>query len=263
MQYGLLGRTLAHSFSRGYFADKFAREGLAGHRYDNFELADIAELPGLLASRPGLVGFNVTIPYKRAVIPYLDVLDPVARRVGAVNAVVREPDGSWRGSNTDVAGFALTLDGLDLGDVTAARGAPALILGTGGASDAVREVLRQRSMPHVLVSRSPGGGQLGYDALPGLDWAPPRLLVNTTPVGTWPDTEAAPEVPLARLGSRHVVVDLIYNPPETALLRAAREAGAQTASGLTMLHGQAEAAWALWSRSAPGMPRPTDESVPR
>ena len=251
MQYGLLGRTLSHSFSRDYFTDKFAREGLADHRYDNFELADIAELPGLLASRPGLAGFNVTIPYKRAVIPYLDALDPVARRVGAVNAVVREPDGSWRGTNTDVVGFALTLDGLDLGDVSAAaREAPALVLGTGGASDAVREVLRRRGLPHVLVSRTPGDGQLGYDGLPELEWTLSRLLVNTTPVGTWPDVDAAPEVPLAALGPRHVVVDLIYNPPETALLRAARVSGAQTANGLTMLRGQAEAAWALWNRAA-------------
>lgn len=250
VRYGLLGRSLGHSFSRKYFTDKFAREGLADHDYENYELDSLEELPRLLASEPALRGFNVTIPYKRQILPYLDGLDPVAARVGAVNTVVRSADGALTGYNTDVVGFAQTLDAH--ADSPALREVRerrfALVLGTGGASDAVLEVLRQRQHPARRVSRSPAGDELGYPQLEGLEWRVPRLLVNTTPVGTAPDLEAAPPIPLDRLGPEHLVVDLIYNPPQTALLRAAAERGAQTANGLRMLHGQADAAWALWQR---------------
>ena len=242
VEFGLLGRRLAHSFSRKHFTQKFADLGLAGYHYLNFELERIEQLPALLASRPRLRGFNVTIPYKRSVRDYLDSLDPEAAAIGAVNTVV-PAGGGWRGYNTDIVGFAQTLDGLDL---DAASAEPALVLGTGGASDAVGHVLRRREFAVQLVSRTEGERQITYAELDRTDWAAPRLIVNTTPVGTWPDTESAPAVPLDRLGPQHAVIDLIYNPPETYLLRAARLAGAQTANGATMLLGQAEAAWSLW-----------------
>lgn len=251
VRYGLIGRSLGHSFSRGYFTEKFERDDLRDHRYENFELDAIDELPQLLRDFPDLAGFNVTIPYKRAVVDYLDQLDPTAARVGAVNTVVRRTDGTLFGYNTDVIGFAETLEpfasmaALQGGD----RSGPALILGTGGASDAVVEVLRQWDLAYRLVSRRPAGARIGYDDLPALDWETPRLIVNATPVGTAPQVDARPDVPVERLGPQHLVTDLIYNPRQTALLRAAAASGAQTANGLRMLHGQAEAAWALWRRA--------------
>lgn len=250
MRYGLIGRSLGHSFSREYFTEKFAREGLPGYRYDNFELADVAELPQLLARHPELAGLNVTIPYKRAVLPYLTRVDATAAELGAVNTIVRQASGDLVGYNTDVIGFRQTLERLGIAGPAANSSVGDLILGTGGASDAVAYVLANLGRSFHFVSRSPSAGQLGYADVAGLARDDARLVVNATPVGTHPATEAMPPLPSGWLSGRHTVVDLIYNPPQTKLLRRAAEAGAQTANGLTMLHGQAEAAWSLWRGAA-------------
>ena len=245
-KFGLLGAHLGHSFSRAYFTDKFRRLGLDDYRYDNYELADVSEASRLFAD-PELRGLNVTIPYKQAILPLLDAVDPAAREIGAVNTIALR-GGRATGYNTDVHGFTLALKPYLVRLQTAA---PALVLGTGGAARAVAWVLAKAGLPHYLVSRHPTGEQLGYRDLERLDWDGPRLVVNATPLGTSPRVDECPPMPVANLGPGHVVIDLVYNPAETLLLRYARERGAATCNGLTMLHGQAEAAWTIWRDARP------------
>ncbi len=243
---GLLGRSLSHSFSARYFTDKFAGGNIAA-RYLNFELPDISLLPELIRSRPLLRGLNVTIPYKQAVIPYLDSLSPLAREAGAVNTIVirRSPAGiTLHGHNTDIEGLRLSL----LPMLPSSRsGLRALILGTGGASRAAEAVLRALSIPYSLVSRTASRGCLTYADLTPALMREHQLIINTTPAGTWPDTEVMPPLPVELLSDRHILQDLIYNPPLTRLMREALLRGARVRSGLRMLHAQAEAAWQLWN----------------
>lgn len=239
-RFGLIGEQLSHSFSQGYFAQKFVREGKVGHRYDLFELARIEEFPGLVASMPDLLGLNVTIPYKQAVLPYLHVLDPIAAAVGAVNTIAID-GGRLTGHNTDVEGFRNTLVPLLHG--AAPR---AIVLGSGGASRAVAYVLKEQGVKFRVVSRSRDNGDITWDMLdPALVRACP-LIINTTPLGMYPAVEAAPPLPMEAIGAKHIVIDLIYNPERTRFLRLADQQGAIVANGLTMLHGQAEASWRIW-----------------
>lgn len=242
-RFGLVGRNIGYSFSRGYFGEKFQNLGLADHSYENFDLADIAEFPGLLERYPDLCGLNVTIPYKEAVIPYLGSLDPEARRIGAVNTICLGPEGT-RGYNTDVTGFKESLRPLLL-----PADKNALILGTGGASKAVAYALETLGIAYRYVSRKPQPGQLSYaDLTPGL-LAETTLLVQCTPLGTFPDTDRAPEIPYEALGRAHLLYDLIYNPALTTFLKRGQEKGARTKNGLEMLQIQAERAWELWNAS--------------
>lgn len=240
-RYGLIGRHLSHSFSQRYFAHKFEQEGLSDHRYDLFELSSIAELPQLVANTPGLRGLNVTIPYKQAVVPFLHVVDPVASAVGAVNTI-RFRDGVLSGHNTDVDGLRATLLPLLQG------GKPrTLVLGSGGASRAVVYVLKELGIKFRVVSRSRDSGDITWDLLdPALVSVCP-LIINTTPLGMFPDAEGIPDIPLSALGPKHCVVDLIYNPERTRLLFAAEARGARVQNGLAMLYAQAEASWRLWN----------------
>ena len=247
--FGLLGRTLGHSFSRGYFTEKFAALGLDGYEYRNFEIPSAGELPRLLAEHPGLRGLNVTIPYKADVMPYLDEVRGAAAEIGAVNTIVRE-GGRLIGFNTDVVGFALTLKPY----TTALRdaGHAAVVLGNGGAAAAVKWVLAKAHLPYAAYTRRPEryADAEGFGALAELPHEHPRLFVNTTPVGTYPDIEDMPPLPPEKVGAGDVVIDLIYNPPETRLLREAAARGAQTANGHLMLREQAEASWRLWTDPA-------------
>lgn len=242
-EFGIIGRSLAHSFSPTYFAAKFAALNLPDHRYDAFELTSIAELPALLTAHPRLAGLNVTIPYKEDVKPYLDELAPTARRVGAVNTIAFAPDGRRIGHNTDLEGFATALD-----DAFGAIPTPrrALILGRGGAAKAVEAALKARGIAYLFVTRNPLAAGLTYAELSPAIIAHHRLIVNTTPLGTWPDVAAYPELPYAALTPSHGLFDLVYNPAETEFLRRGREAGAATANGQRMLEVQAEAAWKIW-----------------
>jgi shikimate dehydrogenase len=258
--YGLIGYPLGHSFSQRYFTEKFAREGIAGTVYELFPLPRIEALPDLLERRPDLRGFNVTIPYKEAVKPYLHRLDESAEAIGAVNTVAIR-GGRLTGYNTDGYGFEQSLRSWL--DAHAAEPAPgplrALVLGTGGAAKAAAWALRRLQVPFQFVSRRPDGpGQVGYDDLPGLlDARPGRWLwVNATPLGTFPATDGAPNIPFDRITTEHLVYDLVYNPAETVLLRRARENGASVMNGLEMLYLQAEKAWEIWQESSK---RPYDE----
>lgn len=241
VRYGLIGEHLGHSFSQRYFREKFVRDGLRDLRYDLFELNTIEELRPLITETPGLAGLNVTIPYKRSVMALLDHVDPIAAAVGAVNTL-RIQNGKLTGYNTDVEGFREML-----APMIGSSRPRALVLGSGGASRAVVYVLREFGIKFRVVSRSRERGDLTWDLLdPALVGVCP-LIVNTTPVGMHPDTEEFPDVPMQAIGTRHILLDLIYNPERTRFLREGAQRGARVANGLVMLHAQAEAAWRIWN----------------
>jgi shikimate dehydrogenase len=241
-RYGLIGRSLSHSFSQHYFTQKFAKEGLSDHRYDPFELADIAEVRELIRTTNGLCGFNVTIPYKQEIIPFLDELDATASAVGAVNTVKIE-GGRTIGYNTDVDGFRTTLLPLLQGSTPRA-----LVLGSGGASRAVAYVLREAGIKFRVVSRSRERGDMVWDVLEPILVNVSTLIINTTPLGMEPAPENRPELPYDAIGPKHLLIDLVYNPERTLFLLEGERRGARTVNGLTMLHAQAEASWAIWQR---------------
>lgn len=243
-RFGLIGRTLGHSFSARYFADKFQREGLADtHRYDLFELPEIECVKELIATTDGLVGFNVTIPYKQQIIPYLDSLSAEARNIGAVNCVKIEPDGRLTGYNTDIDGIRLSLDKL-LGGIEIDA---ALVLGTGGASQAVQYVLAERNIPYSIVSRDRAKGNLTYDDLKVEITSSHHLIINSSPVGMYPHVDQCPDIPYELLTTDHYLFDLVYNPERTLFAERAATMGAHTLCGLDMLYAQAESAWRIWN----------------
>lgn len=240
--YGLIGRTLGHSFSAEYFARKFAADAaLSDCEYRNFELPTIDRLPQMLAENPSLCGFNVTIPYKREVFAYLDDIDKEAREIGAVNCV-KLVDNKLIGYNTDVDGIRASLDAL----IGGARPAT-LLLGTGGASQAVQYVLAERGIEYAIVSRDPMRGNMTYEQINEQVLSEVGLVINATPVGTFPNVDEAPEIPYALLNESHSLFDLVYNPPVTRFLAWGANRGAQTMNGQMMLERQAERAWAIWN----------------
>jgi shikimate dehydrogenase len=242
--FGLIGRSLAHSFSQTYFTQKFYNLQLEDHRYELFELAAASELPGLLAQNPDLAGLNVTIPYKEQVWPYLTEVASSAARVGAVNVIEIKPDGSLIGHNTDYVGFRESLRPFF---PVATPGARALVLGTGGAAKAVAVALRELGIAYWLVSRDMLGQHLTYADLTPEVLAAHPLIINTTPLGTYPNVDACPPLPYAALTPAHYLYDLVYNPRETLFLQKGRAAGVHTKNGFDMLERQAEAAWAIWN----------------
>lgn len=240
-EFGLIGRPLGHSASAHYFTEKFRREGKADCSYSLFELPHIEELPRLLADHPDLCGFNVTIPYKREVMHYLDDLSVEARNIGAVNCV-RRSGGRLTGYNTDVIGLRQSL--ARFLDVLPER---ALILGTGGASQAVQYVLSELGIAFELVSRDPAKGNYTYDNLPCETVEEAKLIVNASPVGTYPNVDDAPRIPYAFVSPEHYLFDLVYNPPLTSFLDYGRQRGARICNGQEMFVGQAEASWRIWN----------------
>ena len=262
-KYGLLGHPLGHSFSRKFHNDRFARLSIDAE-YVNFDLADIQELPAVLASEPSLCGLNVTIPYKQQVMQFLDELDPVAERIEAVNTVcirripADQPShlpGLWlKGYNTDIIGFRDSLipllrqAGLLDAEGQALQGSQALILGTGGASRAVRVALEDLGIVPVFVSRSSSPGRLTYADLTAEVMAAHRVIVNCSPVGMYPHVDECPDIPYLHLTPQHICYDLIYNPAVTQFLAKAHEKGALTLSGGAMLEGQAIASYEYWTR---------------
>ena len=243
-RFGLIGKTLKHSFSAKYFAEKFQREGLAKECcYELYEFADI-ECVSEFMQMPELVGFNVTIPYKQQIIPFLDGLSDEAKNIGAVNCVKCEADGRRVGYNTDVDGVRVSLDKL----LGAERVEHALLLGSGGAAQAVKYVLSERGIDYSVVSRSRDNGDITYDDLDAEVMRRNRLIVNCSPVGMYPDVDKAPLIPYAMLSTSHYLFDLVYNPTQTRFMTLGAEYGASTLSGIDMLHAQAESAWEIWNR---------------
>ena len=242
-RFGLVGRTLAHSFSADYFADKFRREGVGDCSYALYELPSVDGVRELLAREPELCGFNVTIPYKREIIPLLDRLSFEAECIGAVNCMKRTADGCLCGYNTDIEGIHASLAQLLGGEVPD----EALVLGTGGASQAVQYALAQLGIPYGLVSRDAARGDYTYDNLPCEVVERSLLIINATPVGTYPASDEAPRIPYGYVTPAHRLFDLVYNPPLTQFLDYGRQRGARTLNGELMLRVQAEASWRIWN----------------
>lgn len=250
--FGLIGHPLGHSFSAAYFHEKFESEHRKGFFYDNIDTDDLEKAVKRLKSDTRYRGFNVTIPYKRLVIPFLNGLSPHAEAIGAVNTIRVEDDGRWIGHNTDCIGFSQSLQSLLY---PGARPQCALVLGNGGASGAIQYVLHRHRIPYVLVHRQshPSGGNVfnpiseqSYTELDSATVAQCDLLVNTTSLGMSPHEETFPSIPYEAVNAHHKAFDLIYNPMETCFLRRCRARGAQVKNGLEMLHLQAEAAWRIW-----------------
>lgn len=238
--FGLIGYPLGHSFSKAYFADKFKRERITDAVYENFPMPDISGIGELLRQKH-ILGFNVTIPHKEAIIPYLDSLSDEARQIGAVNCVVNR-GGKLMGYNTDCYGFRESLLPFIGGDRPAA-----LVLGSGGASKAVVFVLRELGISYRIVSTHPEkGGYLSYGEVDKRIICEHRLIVNTTPLGTYPKTEGLPALPYRYLTPEHYLYDLVYNPAVTSFLREGCVRGAQTMNGEGMLKLQAERSWHLF-----------------
>lgn len=243
--YGLIGHPLGHSLSAQFFKEKFEREGVNAE-YQNFDLESLERLPRLLQQQPSLCGFNVTIPYKGAVMPLLDEVTPTAMEIGAVNTVKVErcSHGTLRlvGHNTDIVGFVESIKPL-----LKPNHKKALVLGTGGASKAIMKGLQQLGIAGTYVSRKSGEGRLSYEELTADIMASHTVIVNCTPVGTFPHTQECPLIPYALLTEAHLLYDLVYNPTETEFLKKGAAQGATTKNGLEMLHKQALAAWDFWN----------------
>ncbi len=244
--YGLIGYPLEHSFSQNYFTEKFQKENIDA-RYLNFPISDIKFFPELIEKHPYLAGLNVTIPYKQQVIEYLDHLSPVAQEVGAVNVIHiqwQEKKPVFTGYNTDIIGFSRSIEPL-----LQPGHKKALILGTGGASKAVAYGLSQLGLLYRFVSRKPQHpSQVSYESLTPEIINAYKVIVNTTPIGMSPNTDACPDIPYEGVTNSHVAFDLIYNPETTLFMQKCADKGATTKNGLEMLHLQAEAAWDIWNK---------------
>ncbi len=243
-RFGLLGKDISYSFSQHYFSEKFEALQLNDYTYENFDIATIDYFPEVIANTAELAGMNVTIPYKQAVLPYLDEIDEEADKIGAVNTIKILDNGLLRGYNTDVFGFEESLLPL-----LKRQHKKALILGTGGASKAVKYVLDMNEIEVLFVSRSPKeDNEISYENISESIMKEHLIVVNCTPLGTHPAVELAPNIPYQFLSSNHLLYDLIYNPARTTFLKKGLEKGTQIMNGLKMLELQAEKSWEIWNR---------------
>ena len=241
-RYGLIGKNIEYSFSRGYFKQKFENENLIDCSYENFDLENIYALSEVL-KQEHISGLNVTIPYKREVIPFLDTLSLAAEKINAVNTIKFEEDGSISGHNTDVYGFEKSLF-----ELVATLPKKALILGTGGASSAIAYVFEKSDIEFSYVSRKEGANTFRYNALDNEILREHLLIVNASPVGTFPNIDQAPELPYHGLTKNHILYDLIYNPLETKFLKEGKQRNCIISNGLKMLEYQAEKSWEIWNQ---------------
>ena len=239
-KYGLIGKNIGYSFSKAFFTTKFSQENRTD-TYLNFDIAFIESLKDVIKSNETLKGLNITIPYKESVIPLLDRIDKEAKKIGAINTIKIHQDGSLVGYNTDHYGFAKAL-----ADFLPLKEKSALILGTGGASKAVSYVLDAMNYKYQLVSRTKTETTLSYDELNEDVISNHLLIINCTPLGTFPKTQEFPDIPYQYLSKDHLLFDLIYNPLETVFLRLGRAQGTQVTNGLKMLEYQAKKAWSIW-----------------
>ena len=239
-RYGIIGFPLGHSFSRAFFTEKFQKEHIDAE-YVNFEIPSAHLLPEIIRSNPHLRGLNVTLPYKEAVIPMLDSMSDEAREIGAVN-VIQVREGRLKGFNSDIIGFMGSLRTL-----LKPWHQHALVLGTGGASRAIRVGLERLGLDWTYVSRTAAEGRLTYAALTPEVMEHFQVIVNCSPVGMFPKVDACPDIPYHLLSPRHLLYDLVYNPEETLFLKRGAQQGATIKNGLEMLHLQALASWEFWN----------------
>ena len=242
-KFGLIGKDISYSFSKTYFAEKFKKEDIKGANYVNFDLQSIEEFPNIFENNPEVSGLNVTIPYKEAVIPYLDKLSKNAKAIGAVNTVKISKKGKLKGYNTDCYGFINSLKPL-----LETHHKKALILGTGGASKAIAFTFDELHIDYKYVSRTKSSDNFTYDELDANILQQYQIIINCSPVGTHPNIGDCPKLPYEAITNQHLLFDLIYNPSETLFLKQGRKQGAKTSNGLKMLELQAEKAWEIWNK---------------
>lgn len=245
--FGLIGYPLGHSFSRKFFTEKFEKEGLNDHQYVNFELESITQFPSIFEKYPNIKGLNCTIPYKQEVMHYLDEIDEETKIVGAVNTIkpIQTPEGlKLKGYNTDIIGFENSLKPM-LGE----KHKKALILGTGGASKAIKHILSKLGIDFISASIEDElfEKEIRYNQIDKAMIEERLVIINATPLGTYPKVDACPDIPYEYISSNHVLFDLVYNPEITLFMKKGLERGAQVKNGLEMLHGQALAAWKIWN----------------
>jgi shikimate dehydrogenase len=244
-KFGLVGFPLGHSFSKKYFAEKFTNEHITDCIYENYPLTDILQLESLIASETELCGLNVTIPYKSLVIRFLDEIEPEAKEIGAVNVLkIKRIAGEIKlyGYNSDVRGIRDSLFPYINKGVN-----QAIVLGTGGSSRAVSHVLNHFGLKVVNISRNKKPGCLTYSEIDLKLINNTQIIVNTTPLGMFPDIETKPDLDYDTLNKNHILFDLVYNPELTSFLRMGKEQGCTIISGIKMLHSQAERAWVIWN----------------
>ncbi len=241
-KFGLIGKHISYSFSQDYFTKKFEALDLLNYSYENFDLEKISEFKEQVLAKEDLKGLNVTIPYKEKILNYLDLLDKKAEKIGAVNTIKFTKKG-LKGYNTDAYGFKKSLAPL-----LTKKHKKALILGTGGASKAVAFVLHELNISYKFVSRNPLKNEFSYQDLDEDIFLNYSIIVNCTPIGTYPNVEEKPAIPYEFITSNHVMFDLIYNPEKTAFLHEGELKGASISNGYKMLEFQAEKAWEIWNK---------------
>lgn len=240
-KFGLIGKNIGYSFSKSFFTKKFENEGL-NHSYENFDVPTLDNLSEIFSQNDDLKGLNVTIPYKEQIIPYLDELDEIAKDIGAVNVIKITENRKLIGYNSDYYGFQSSLESfLPLKEKSA------LILGTGGASKAVAYVLDKLGFNYSYVSRSKDENTLNYSDLDQFIIKKNYLIINCTPLGTYPQIDRFPPIPYQFLTKDHLLFDLIYNPSETQFLSKGKFRNTKTSNGLNMLQSQAQRAWEIWN----------------
>jgi shikimate dehydrogenase len=240
-RFGLIGKTLKHSFSKNYFSQKFERENISGCSYENFELASIADFPALINNRPDLRGLNITIPYKEEVLAYVDQKNKIVEKIGACNCIKIE-NGQLHGYNTDAIAFQRSLE-----KQLKPHHRCAIVLGSGGASKAIQYALTEMQIDFVVVSRNKKINQLGYEDVGNDAIKGHQIIINTTPLGMYPNTDQDPPIPYNAITSQHLLYDLTYNPEKTKFLRQGEERGASIINGYEMLVAQAEESWRIWN----------------
>jgi shikimate dehydrogenase len=243
-RFGLIGYPLGHSFSKKYFSEKFLEEKIENCYYDLYPISSIDKLPDLIENE-NLEGLNVTIPYKSAVLSYLDIIDAEAQAVGAVNVIkVKKEEGEiiLHGYNSDIKGLMDTLVPVINEEIK-----NALVLGTGGASKAVCYVLKKLSVNYTLISRIKKQDTIQYSEITSDILINNHLIINTTPLGMFPDINSKPDLEYKHIGKNHILFDLVYNPEITEFLKRGKERGSKIISGIKMLHSQAERSWEIWN----------------
>lgn len=242
-EFGLIGKNISYSFSKSYFENKFIEENIRDASYQNFDLKTIHEFDSIFTMHPKIKGLNVTIPYKETIIQYLDSISKNAKEIGAVNTIKVTKRGKLKGYNTDYYGFKKSLK-----PFLKTHHKKALILGTGGASKAIAFVFEQLHIDYAYVSRSEPAGNYTYQNLDDSIIKQYTILVNCTPVGTYPNVNECPQIPYRAISKEHILFDLIYNPKETLFLSKGKMKGATTINGLKMLQYQAERSWKIWNK---------------
>lgn len=240
-KFGLIGKNIGYSSSRTFFTEKFKQENLP-YSYENFDIPAIEAFPKIVSETKDLKGLNVTIPYKETIIPYLDFLDEAAKEIGAVNTIKISENKKLTGYNTDHYGFQKSLE-----EFLPLQKKTALILGTGGAAKAVAYTLKNLGFQFEFISRKIATNTMKYDTLDKTTIENHLLIINCTPLGTFPNVDDCPPIPYQFLSKNHMFFDLIYNPARTTFLKLGKQKGAKISNGLRMLELQAEKAWELWN----------------